>query len=60
MKITSKTTLGGALTSTGVVLLGAVAFDWMPDWLQVASMTLGFILTAVGTFIAGYYSKDKD
>jgi len=55
-----KTTLGGALTATGTVLLGAGALDWMPEGYKSKTMLVGFILMAAGTFFTGLFARDND
>jgi hypothetical protein len=55
-----KTTLGGSLTATGTMLLGAGALDWMPAEHKTKAMMLGFILMAIGTFCTGFFARDNN
>lgn len=55
-----KTTLGGTLTSTGVVLIGAVAMNWMPEKLRMFFGITGFVMTALGTLAIGFFGRDND
>lgn len=55
-----KTTLGGSLTATGTMLMGAGALDWMPPEHKSKSMMIGFIMMAVGTFFTGLFSRDRN
>lgn len=53
-----KTTIGGALTATGTMLMGAGALDWMPAEHKTKAMTIGFIMMAIGTFFTGFFARD--
>ena len=55
-----KTTIGGSLTATGTMLLGAGALDWMPPEHKTKSMFAGFIMMAVGTFLTGLFARDSN
>jgi hypothetical protein len=55
-----KTTVGGSLTATGTMLLGAGALDWMPVEHKAKTMMIGFILMAVGTFFTGLFARDNN
>ena len=55
-----KTTLGGSLTATGTILLGAGALDWMPASHKHHSMMIGFALMTIGTFFTGFFARDNN
>lgn len=55
-----KTTIGGAFASTGVLLMGATQFDWMPPNYKFYCMLAGFGMMATGTFFTGLFARDND
>jgi hypothetical protein len=55
-----KTTVGGALTATGTMLMGAGSLDWMPANQKSKAMLAGFIMMAAGTFCMGFFARDDN
>ena len=60
LKGSYKTTIGGALTATGTMLMGAGALDWMPAEHKTKAMFVGFVMMALGTFFTGFFARDND
>lgn len=60
MKKSWKTTIGGSLTAAGVVLLGAIAMDWMPQKVKTGFMITGFVMTAAGALTNGLFGRDNN
>jgi len=60
MKTSWKTSVGGVITSIGLSLLGANAFDFIPKELGAKFMVIGWLLTIIGPSIQGLFARDND
>lgn len=55
-----KTTLGGSVTALGLGLMGVDAMDWIKPEHKYAFRLAGFIMSVLGPFFMGLFSRDND